>query len=112
MTARGSDELTIKWPKLLNEHGYGLLWFASWIVGEDGSEGDWFYSGRGGELQRTRIPPAAIGVRVRRWPSEGFEAEYADVLFGDGTVTEVSPEQLAFDMAQRFSRLSADILAS
>ena len=84
MAGNANAGITVHWPQLSNEDGYGLLWFASWIVDDEGVEGDWFYSGRGGETQTTPVPDEAIGVRVRRWPSEGIEAEYADVLLNDG----------------------------
>lgn len=103
----GTDELVIHYPAELNEHGYGLLWFASWIVDGQGTEGDWFYSGRGGESRSEAIPRDAIGVRIRRWPSEGLDAEYSDILFADGA-REVQAAELDFDRKQRFSRLPAD----
>ena len=106
MTNNGSA-LTLHWPALMNEEGFGLLWFGSWIVDDEGVEGEWFYSGRGGETQSTGIPAEAIGVRIRRWPSEGLEAEYADVLLASDP-GEVWAEQLDFDTRQPFARLPAD----
>jgi hypothetical protein len=96
--------ITVAWPDSANEHGGRMLWFGSWLTGDQGSEGAWFYSGRGGERQSYPIPPGATGVRIRRWPNEGLDAEYADVL-----VHEL-PEQLAadaldFDAPQPFSLL-------
>ena len=107
MAGNGRAGLTVHWPDLLNEHGYGLLWFGSWIVGDDGAEGEWFYSGRGGETRTAAIPEGAIGVRVRRWPSEGIEAEYADVLLRGGP-RELWPEQLDYNVKQPFARIPAD----
>ena len=106
MVENGSA-LTLHWPALMNEEGFGLLWFGSWIVNDEGVEGEWFYSGRGGETQTTGIPTEAIGVRIRRWPSEGLEAEYADVLLASDP-GEVWTEQLNFDTRQLFARLPAD----
>ena len=107
MAGNANAGITVHWPQLSNEDGYGLLWFASWIVDDEGVEGDWFYSGRGGETQTTPVPDEAIGVRVRRWPSEGIEAEYADVLLNDGA-RELWAEQLDFDVKQPFARIPAD----
>ena len=46
-------------------------------------------------------------MRIRRWPSEGLEAEYADVLLASDP-GEVWAEQLNFDTRQPFARLPAD----
>ncbi len=106
--AENGSALTLHWPELMNEEGFGLLWFGSWIVdAAEGAEGEWFYSGRGGETQTEPIPESAIGVRIRRWPSEGLEAEYADVLLADDP-GEVWPEQLDFDRKQPFARIPSD----
>lgn len=107
MAENGNSGLVVHWPEQLNEHGYGLLWFGSWIIDNEGAEGDWFYSGRGGETQTMPVPSDAIGVRVRRWPSEGLDAEYADVLLSEGP-REVWAEQLNFDIKQPFARIPAD----
>ena len=107
MAKNGISGLIVHWPDLANEHGYGLMWFGSWIVDDEGAEGEWFYSGRGGESQTTTIPDEAIGVRVRRWPSEGLDAEYADVLLNDSP-RELWAEQLNFDVKQPFARIPAD----
>ena len=46
-------------------------------------------------------------MRIRRWPNEGLDAEYVDVL--DLLETrEVRPERLDFDAPQPFSRLRLD----
>ena len=107
MAENGNAAFTVHWPELENEHGYGLLWLGSWIIDDEGAEGDWFYSGRGGSTQTEAIPDDAIGVRIRRWPSEGLEAEYVDVLLSDH-VTEVWAQQLNFDVKQPFARIPAD----
>lgn len=99
--------ITVAWPELQNEHGGRLLWFGSWLVGDDGSEGAWFYTGRGGERASYTLPPEATGVRVRRWLNEGLEPEYADVS-SLGTVLSLHPERLDFDVRQRFSRLPVE----
>lgn len=83
-----------------------MLWFGSWLTGDDGSEGQWFYSGRGGESQTYAVPAWASGLRVRRWPNEGFDAEYFDLTDLE-SLREVAPTPADFDEPQRFSRLSA-----
>lgn len=103
-----SYDLAILWPAAMNEHGERMLWAGSWLVGSAGAEGDGIYSGRGGERRRYHVPPAATGVRIRRWPNEGLEPEYVDVLDLAG-VAELRPERLDFDARQPFSRLTADI---
>ena len=97
--------MTVSWPAALNEHGRAMLWFGSWLRGDQGAEGDWFYSGRGGERAAYSIPPWATGLRIRRWPNEGFDAEYCDLLDLDG-LEEVQPASLDFETPQRFSRLA------
>jgi hypothetical protein len=99
--------ISIHWPDELNEHGRRMLWFGSWLIGEGDNEGGWFYSGRGGERARYEAPAAATGLRIRRWPNEGFEPEYADVLSLDG-VAELAADALAFDRRQLHSHLGAE----
>jgi hypothetical protein len=99
-------ELVIAWPVEVNEHGGRMLWAASWLVGGVGEEGEAIYSGRGGKRGRYPMPAVATGVRIRRWPNEGLEPEYVDVL--DLTLVEdLRPEQLDFERPQPFSRLPA-----
>jgi len=97
--------ITVTWPREQNEHGRPLLWFGSWLQGNDGSEGAWFYSGHGGDRGDYPVPADAIGLRVRRWPNEGLDAEYADVLKLEG-LAELAPESLDFDAPQPFSHLA------
>jgi hypothetical protein len=98
------SELAIAWPAARNEHGDPMLWVGSWLVGGDGEEGEGIYSGRGGERRAYAVPADATGLRIRRWPNEGLEPEYVDVL--DLTARrELWPEQLDFDTRQPFSRL-------
>lgn len=97
--------ITVSWPKESNEHGRPMLWFGSWLQGHDGSEGAWFYSGHGGKSESYPIPREAIGLRVRRWPNEGLDAEYADILTLE-TLEELAPEALDFDAPQPFSHFA------
>jgi len=99
--------IVVNWPAEQNEHGRPLLWFGSWLQGHDGSEGAWFYSGHGGDRATYAIPGNAIGLRVRRWPNEGLDAEYADILQLE-SVGEVTPQALDFDAPQPFSHLAFD----
>lgn len=98
-------KLTVHWPDELNEHNQRLLWFGSWLIGGDGEEAGWFYSGRGNEVGLYPVPDGATGTRLRRWPSEGIDAEYVDVSF-DGD-HECWPSTLDFDVKQEHSRLPA-----
>jgi hypothetical protein len=99
-------ELGVTWPVEQNEHGDQMLWAGAWLVGGVGEEGEAIYSGRGGERSRHPIPAGATGMRIRRWPNEGLEPEYVDVL--DLTLVEdLRPEQLDFERPQPFSRLPA-----
>jgi hypothetical protein len=98
------QELVLTLPDELNEHGEQMLWHGSWLVSADGVEGDAFYSGRGGMTGRYALPAAAVGLRVRRWPNEGLEPEYADVL-ELAHLRELHGSDLDFDVTQPFSRL-------
>lgn len=99
--------ITVRWPKEMNEHGAPLLWFGSWLTGDAGFEGGWFYSGRGDECAEYSIPAEATGVRIRRWPNEGLDAEYSDVLAFD-RLSELIPSTLDFDAPQPFSRFASE----
>lgn len=100
-------EVAISWPAERNEHGDRMLWSGCWLVGRAGEEGPVIYSGRGGEQGCYPLPTAATGVRIRRWPNEGLDAEYVDVLDLAAT-REVRVEGLDFDAPQPFSRLRFD----
>jgi hypothetical protein len=74
-------------------------------VGDKGEEASWFYSGRGGAQEDYAIPEYATGLRIRRWPNEGFDAEFADVL-ELAAVHHIYPEDLDFDVCQRFNSMA------
>lgn len=99
--------ITVRWPAELNEHGAPLLWFGSWLTGNAGFEGGWFYSGRGDECAEYSIPAEATGLRIRRWPNEGLDAEYSDVLALE-RLSELMPSSLDFDATQPFSRFASE----
>ncbi len=101
---RVMTSITVAWPDAPNEHGGRMLWFGSWLTGHQGFEGAWFYSGRGGERTSYPIPPGATGLRIRRWPNEGLDAEYADVLVHEAPES-LAAEALDFDAPQPFSLL-------
>lgn len=107
--ARDDGSLRILWPALPSEHGRAMLWFGSWLTGHRGEEAGWFYSGRGGEQGVYPIPASATGVRIRRWPNEGLDAEYADVL--SLSATDIAPESLDFDRRQEYSLLAEEATA-
>ncbi|MGE3074618.1 MAG: hypothetical protein AB7N24_00700 [Dehalococcoidia bacterium] len=94
--------ITVRWPETENEHGAPMLWFGSWLEGHEGAEGPWFYSGRGGVDESYPVPEGATGLRVRRWPNEGLDAEYADIVRLDD-VARLRPDSLDFDAPQPFS---------
>lgn len=79
-----------------------MLWFGSWLSGSAGGEGGWFYSGRGGCAETYDIPSAASGLRIRRWPNEGLDAEYADVI-ALSNLSSLDIQSLDFDAPQPFS---------
>ena len=56
--------ITVAWPDEENEHGAPMLWFGSWLRGNDGSEGRGFYSGRGGDKTNLTVPPDATCRRM------------------------------------------------
>lgn len=97
-------QVTVDWARIPNEHGDPMLWFGSWLVGSEGVEGTWFYSGRGGTLDSYDVPAGATGLRIRRWPNEGFDAEYTDLFDLAGGQT-IRSDELDFDSRQEFSRL-------
>ena len=101
------DQLTVHWERRTNEHGDPLLWFGSWLLVDGDSEGDWFYSGRGGETTSHPVPAVAAGARIRCWPSEALEAEYVDIaLRADGVrLGELHTARLTFDSKQPHSHL-------
>ncbi len=102
------SDIAVSWPAQPNEHGRPMLWFGSWLVGSEGAEAGWFYSGRGGQRNTYPVPAGATGLRIRRWPNEGLEPEYADLL-ELAQAADLHPVQLDFDARQRFSLLADHI---
>jgi hypothetical protein len=81
-----------------------MIWLASWLVSSAGEEGDWFFSGPGPLESEFAVPPAALAVRLRRWPSNGLDPEYVDVPLS-GEHLRVSERELNFNIAQPNSAL-------
>jgi hypothetical protein len=101
------SQLAIHFPEVMNDQGRPMIWFGSWLVGQDGREGEWFHSARGGAVVRVARPPEATGLRIRRWPSDGLDAEYADVL-DLASAASLDADSLDFDTRQRYSLLPED----
>ena len=81
-----------------------MLWFGSWLIGQAGEEGGWFHSARGAGAGVFDVPAEATGIRIRKWPNDGFEAEYADVLEISG-LGVISAGELDFDIRKQYSSL-------
>lgn len=62
-----------------NDYDEPLRWLATWL--HAGQEGDIIAGGRGGGAVRGTAPTGAVGVRIRRWYSDGVAPEYDDHLF-------------------------------
>ncbi|MEX0781327.1 MAG: hypothetical protein WD557_01670 [Dehalococcoidia bacterium] len=99
--------IRIDWPNVDNEQGRPMLWFGSWLTGSDGSEAEWFHSARGAAAATYPVPAHATGIRVRRWPSDGLDAEYADLLDLE-RITDIVATDLDFDTRQQFSLLPVE----
>ncbi len=102
-----SASIRVDWPAVQNEQGRPMLWFGSWLTGSAGDEAEWFHSARGGAAGSYPVPAHATGLRIRRWPSDGLDAEYADILDLD-RVTHLVATELDFDTRQQFSLLPAE----
>jgi hypothetical protein len=100
-------DINISFPYVLNEQGRPMIWFGSWLVGDDGIEGTWFHSDRGGAEVRVSVPAGVTGVRIRKWPNDGFDAEYADIL-DLATARDIDAAELDYDTRQKFSLLGED----
>jgi hypothetical protein len=98
-------ELTVTFPDVMNEQERLMIWHGAWLVGDDGHEGAWFYSARGGGTVHVAVPPEATGLRIRRWPNDGFDAEYADLAIPGGKLP-LDVTTLDFDSEQAHSLLA------
>jgi hypothetical protein len=92
------ERLAIEWAAQTNEQGGASRWFGSWLLNALGVEGGWFYGGHGGERTEHAVPGGVVGVRIRRWTSEGLDPEYFDLPL-DGRERIVTAE-IDFDAAQ------------
>lgn len=106
MTALAGQRVAIEWSILPNEQGGRMLWLGSWMVGDEGEEGAWFYNGRGGEQSDVTTPAEATGIRIYRWVNEGLDPEYVDLELRGAEAIRTG--DLDFDRPKRFSRLVLD----
>ena len=100
--------ITLNLRRRLDEQGESMLWFVSWVVGDDGEEGEWFYSGVDSASGAYQAPANAIGLRIRRWPSPGTDPEYVDLPLNSEAAQTVTDRGLQFDRRQPHSRLTFD----
>ena len=63
-------QLTIDWGEAHKAPGDRKRWMGSWVVSRDGEEGEYFYEDVGGQVTTHAVPPDAIGICLRWWPSE------------------------------------------
>ena len=47
--ATATRTLAFRCPVLPNEQGGRMIWLLTWLIDDDGTEGAWFYHGRGGD---------------------------------------------------------------
>jgi hypothetical protein len=64
------EQLTIDWGEADKGLQDRKRWMGSWIVSRDGEEGEYFFDGTGGQVTSHTVPPEAIGICLRWWPSE------------------------------------------
>ena len=64
------EQLKIDWGEADKSPQARKQWMGSWVVAHDGEEGNYFYEGPGGQVTTHAVPPEAIGIRLRWWPSE------------------------------------------
>jgi len=61
-------KLTVNWGEGEKTPDTRKRWLGSWLVSDDGEEGDYFYDGPGGVETTHDVPAEAIGLRLRWWP--------------------------------------------
>jgi hypothetical protein len=64
------EAVIIDWGEADKAPGDRKRWMGSWVVSRDGEEGAYFYESAGGQTTTHAVPPGAIGIRLRWWPSE------------------------------------------
>lgn len=64
------EHITIDWGEAEKSPLDRKRWMGSWVVARDGEEGEYFYEGPGGQVTTHPVPPEAIGICLRWWPSE------------------------------------------
>ena len=60
--------ITVDWGEADKTPGERREWLSSWVVNDDGEEGDFLYDGVGGTTTTHAVPEDAIGVRFRWAP--------------------------------------------
>lgn len=63
-------QLTVDWGETDKRPQDRKHWMGSWVVARDGEESEYFYEGPGGQVTTHPVPPEAIGICLRWWPSE------------------------------------------
>lgn len=67
--ASNVKELVVDWGESDKDESERRIWLAAWLVDKDGTEGDFFYDGRGGQTTTHQVPAEAVGFRLRWWPA-------------------------------------------
>lgn len=63
-----AKSITIDWGEHDLPESERRAWLPSWVVAEDGEEGDFLYDGPGGTTTTHEVPEEAIGIRFRWAP--------------------------------------------
>ena len=70
MSAARPETLSLDWGEAEKAQADRKRWLGAWLVSREGEEGDYFYDGPGGRQTTHRVPPEAIGFRLRWYPGE------------------------------------------
>ena len=62
-------KITIDWGEADKDAAQRREWLTSWLVSEDGEEGEFLYDGVGGTVTTHEVPDDAVGVRFR-WANQ------------------------------------------
>jgi hypothetical protein len=68
-----TTRVTINWGESELPEAQRRRWLGAWILDLDGTEGDFFYDGPGGQPTSHDAPEDAVGIRLRWWPSPDAE---------------------------------------
>lgn len=64
------EQVTIDWGEADKAPQDRKRWLGAWLVSRDGEEGEYFYDDVGGQVTTHTVPPEAVGLRLRWWPSD------------------------------------------